>query len=192
MSLVTWAGKKIVAGKAKSLLEDTLSGKFGNVARAVWLWLDGKKTLIWALVLAGRHAAPGLPIWSWVDVVANAIGWHDIAPAIDPDALLTWITLGIALGHKVDKALRGEPVELEWTKIGEVPPVKDLSKAPEAAVLKVITPDFEFVEVRSKETIPVGHSVITPDHRQGVIMSTKESTATGYTYVVRVEKKANG
>lgn len=163
-------------------------GKLGGIAKLIWTFLDGKKTILWAFVVAAERAFPHLPIWGFVDSAAGAIGWDKIAPAVNPDDLVMWGTLALALGHKLHKAWKDNPVDLKWETIGKVPEVKNLASM-EPGPIKVKLPDYEFVEERSKAVVPVGHQVTVADGRSGVVMFTKETSAQGYTYVVRVEKK---
>lgn len=81
-------------------------GKLGTVPKSVWGFLDGWKLFLWSGVVALKAFFPDLPVWGMVDSGASAIGWDKLVPLIDPDALLQWGTLGIAMGHKVVKAYK--------------------------------------------------------------------------------------
>ena len=165
-----------------------MADKMGKGAKQFWQFLDGKKTFIWCAVLVAKHFFPNVPIWAFVDAAAAQIGWHDIAPAVDPDQLITWITLGIALGHKMHKALGGDVKNLEWKTIGTVPEIKDLEsleKLPEAPIPPAVSnPNPKLTDVRSKKAIPVGTIVLMSDGNKGVIVGTKEQSGSGYVYSV--------
>ena len=161
-----------------------MKGKFGNGGRAVWAFLDGKKLFIWTGVIALKHMFPNLPIWGFVDAAAGAVGWKDLTPLIDPDQLVTWVTLGIAIGHKLHKAWGGD-VEVEWKTIGEVPEVKVLPKEQAVEVQPIASPVTEhLVDFKSKAVIPVGTKIPLASG-WGVVIYTKETSGTGYTYAVR-------
>lgn len=180
----------IVKWKVKSLVKEAKVGKLGNVGRAVWAFLDGKKTLIWALVVALEKAFPDWPVWNLAHVVFGALGWSSLTPAIDPDQLVLWGTLAVALGHKAVKAWKETPVEeVKWQTIGTVPEVKPLPVAVlPAADPAPVTHSFEFLELRTKVGVPVGAEVTVPDGRRGIVFAIKEQTASGITYSVRVSK----
>lgn len=180
MSLKTW----YIGRTVKGWRDNAVSGKSGNAAKAVWAFLDGKKTFIWTGVMAAKLMFPHLAIWSMVDAAAKAIGWSDIAPVVDPNQLVTWIALGIALGHKLEKALK----EPEWKVIGPAPEIKPIPKLEEDAPVVVPVkpaPEPGLIDFRSKAVVPVGTRVLLPQG-EGVIMMTKETSPQGYTYAVRM------
>lgn len=101
MGLKEW----IVGHEAAGEMEQMKMGKLGAFGKAVWNFLDGWKTWIWAIVMALKAAFPQLPFWGYVDSIASAIGWNHLAPAIDPGQLVQWATFGVAIGHKLLKAI---------------------------------------------------------------------------------------
>lgn len=102
MGLKQWAFGRMVGKEA----EDARMGKLGGGAKALWNFLDGWKTWIWAVVMAAKIAFPNFPAWGYVDAAAAAIHWNALAPAVDPGALAQWGTFGIAVGHRLIKAIR--------------------------------------------------------------------------------------
>ena len=160
-----------------------MSGKSGDAAKAVWAFLDGKKTFIWTGVMAAKLMFPHLAIWSMVDAAAKAIGWSDIAPVVDPNQLVTWIALGIALGHKLEKALK----EPEWKVIGPAPEIKPIPKLElgDTPPAPPLIPSSDLVDFKSKAKVSVGETLLLPQGK-AVIVSIKETSPQGYTYAVRM------
>jgi hypothetical protein len=111
MGLRQWLFGRYVARTA----EDASMGKLGEFAKALWRFLDGWKTWIWAIVMALKTAFPALPIWGYVDAAAAAVHWNALVPAVDPDAMVQWGTFTIAVGHRLIKAWRqwraGVPIQ---------------------------------------------------------------------------------
>lgn len=184
MSLQTY----YVSKRVKALAKEADMGKLGNAGKNVWAFLDGKKTILWAIVVALQKAFPGLPVWGYVDAAANQLGWQNLPLALDPDQLVLWGTLAFGLGHKAVKAWKETPVKLEWKTIGEVPEIKDLKAAPQVAEAPVApaapAPNPKLSDVRSKKQIMVGTVVLLNDGTKGVVIGIKEQSANGYTYSV--------
>lgn len=163
-----------------------MKGNASDFARKTWQFLDGKKTFLVLGLISLKHYFPGLPIWPFVDSAFSAIGWKDVAPAVDPDTFFTFISLGLALGHRLHKAW-GESMPVEWKTIGTVPEIKDL-KSPtlvEAPVPPVAPPPTPRIsDVRAKKELKIGTFVLLSDGKSAVITKVKERSANGFTYEV--------
>lgn len=88
-----------------SYAKEAKVGKLGAGAKSLWNFLDGWKTWIWAVVMALKIAFPAWPVWGYVDAAAVALGWNSVAPAVDPGQLVQWGTFGLAVGHRLKKAV---------------------------------------------------------------------------------------
>jgi hypothetical protein len=112
--------KKIVVGhEVGNVKEEVVSGKLGAIAKAVWTFLDGKKTVIMAVLLAVEaymRAHGGVGILGYADVVTHAIGWDSVTPAVNPSDLVAWAGMTIALGHKLVKAYQASQLSTTPTK----------------------------------------------------------------------------
>jgi hypothetical protein len=98
--------KRALFGRAVArYAKEASMGKLGTAGKAVWNFLDGWKTWIWAVVMALKIAFPQLPVWGYVDAAAGALGWNAVAPAVDPGQLVQWGTFAIAVGHRLKKAI---------------------------------------------------------------------------------------
>ena len=103
MGLVDFFFKRTVAQKAR----DAAMGKLGP--GLLWLWnlLNGWKTLILAVVLITEQLFPGLQgVFHYVDLAIDAVGWHNVVPAIDPTEFVKWVWATLAIGHKIVKAIQ--------------------------------------------------------------------------------------
>lgn len=79
--------------------------------KKVWNFLDGKKSMIMAVVgtteiLLKSHGVIG-PI-GVIDTMAKVAGWDQVAPAVDPGQLALIAGTLIAMGHKVIKSQNGD------------------------------------------------------------------------------------
>lgn len=107
MSLVSAVKNEIAKLEINKVGGDLKAGKLGDVAGRVWAFLDGKKTVVMAIILAAetiarQHGVTG-PL-TYVDIAVNAVGWGKVAPAVDPAELVTWVGMTLGLGHKIVKA----------------------------------------------------------------------------------------
>lgn len=185
MSLKTWYFGRSVAAWTR----DASMGKMGSLARSIWRFLDGKKAILWLGLNMLQLKFPGLPIWGFINSAAHQIGWDGTSTGIDPAEALNAVAGVVALGHRLVKLWKENPLELEWKTIGQVPEVKDLANAVDPPVKALEVPEFEFVEERSKQDFVVGSEVNVRDGRRGIVMHAKERSSAGYVYVVRVVKK---
>lgn len=78
----------------------------GKIPSAIWRFLDGWKTWIWAVVMALKTAYPQWGIWGSVDAFAGYLGWSSVDPAFDPGQAVQWITFAVAVGHRFWKAVQ--------------------------------------------------------------------------------------
>ena len=81
----------------------------------------------------------------------------------------------------------GELPKVEWNTIGQVPEIKELPKPVSVVAQRPVV--YEELEVNSKEQLPMGTKVRTPDGREGVTLVQKAVSGSGYVYTVRVEKR---
>jgi hypothetical protein len=94
------------------------AGKLGAGAKALWNFLDGWKTWIWAVIMALKLAFPHVPVWDYVDAAASALGWSHVLPAVDPGQIVQWATFALAVGHKFVKAIRAYRAGVPVADIG--------------------------------------------------------------------------
>ena len=87
----------------------------------LWKLADGHKTSIVAIYLALQRARPEWPVWQYVDAVAIGLGWDHVAPAVDPNELLTFVMLAVALGHRGVKLQREFRAGIPLAEVGQSP-----------------------------------------------------------------------
>lgn len=108
MGLSEWAFGQVAARKLK-----------GKSMGKIWQALNGWKTWLMAIVMILELVSQGTayegPL-GYVRSAANALGWKDLAPAVDPGVTSAAILTLIAVGHKLVKAVRqyraGVPIGL--------------------------------------------------------------------------------
>jgi hypothetical protein len=138
-------------------------------------------------------------LWATVTVVCGHLwgvylvfdSWRKARAQVKAGATLSEVNTpkGIIMAE-VDKAVKvkEEDVELKWEKVGEIPEIKALPKVADTR----ITPDpvaqasTGLTDIRSKALFTVGSRILLQDGREAVVMVTKESSGTGYTYGVKV------
>jgi hypothetical protein len=114
VSLLDGLKRKLVAHEVASNRSDAMSGKLGDTAKAIWGFMDGKKTIIMAILLAWEayaRAHGGAGFFGYVDAITHAIGWDQVTPAVNPSDLAEWAALSLALGHKLVKSAKAQDSE---------------------------------------------------------------------------------
>jgi hypothetical protein len=163
---------------------DSEGGGFAAEAAGPTIVLIG---IVHQFIKAGKQAHAGAPIASLLSsegyVIKHEVDLAEGKPSAEKTA-----------DKAIEAVLKKEDdMELEWKTVGKVPEVKVLPKLeipvqelkPEPAPAPApesTTP--RLVDMRSKVGLAIGAKVPLPGGKWGVVISSKEQSSTGYTYLV--------
>lgn len=202
-AIILSLGLKWLRGKIESIRkEGGAVGKFldGNKNRLTVAIMVVASTLAVATGTDYKTIAQGLikaiggtdteALWATVTVIVGHLwgvylvfdSWRKARTQVKAGATLSEVNSATGIIKAV--MAKEADVEVKWETIGEAPEIKAIPKVAVEAPKPTPTPGL--VDIKSKALFTVGTKILLQDGREGVVMVTKESSGTGFTYGVKI------